>query len=168
MRRLLEIAPLLLPLIVEPACYADAGTPEEVVDRTQAPLLAGSGLLWPTPDLGEGPFPIESAAAEHRELQVTVVARLEQPWSMAFLPDGDMLVTERAGRVRLIRDGVLDPEPVAGVPEEVQGQTTVLTRFFNLRVDVDYGGGRAVRTALLHAQPDGVVRTVIQRWTPEE
>ena len=54
------------------------------------------------------------------------------------------------------------------VPEEVRGQTTVLTRFFNLRIDVDYGGGRAVRTALLQAPPDGVVRTVIQRWTPEE
>jgi len=56
----------------------------------------------------------------------------------------------------------------APVPEEVRDQVTVLTRYFNLRVDVDYGGGRAVRTALLHAQPDGAVRTVIQRWTPEE
>jgi general secretion pathway protein K len=56
----------------------------------------------------------------------------------------------------------------APVPEEVQGQTTVLTRFFNLRVDVDYGGGRAVRTALIEALPDGGVRTVIQRWIPEE
>ena len=36
---------------------------------------------------------------------------------MAFLPDGRILVTEREGRLRLIRDGVLDPEPVAGVPE---------------------------------------------------
>ncbi len=54
------------------------------------------------------------------------------------------------------------------VPDEVRDQVTVLTRYFNLRVDVDYGGGRAVRTALLHAQPDGAVRTVIQRWTPEE
>ncbi|HEY0600722.1 type II secretion system minor pseudopilin GspK [Brevundimonas sp.] len=54
------------------------------------------------------------------------------------------------------------------VPAEVRDQVTVLTRYFNLRIDVDHGGGRAVRTALLHAQPDGAVRTVIQRWTPEE
>lgn len=54
------------------------------------------------------------------------------------------------------------------VPDEVRDQVTVLTRYFNLRIDVDLGGGHAVRTALLHAQPDGVVRTVIQRWTPEE
>jgi glucose/arabinose dehydrogenase len=46
---------------------------------------------------------------------------LQQPWSIAFLPDGDMLVTERAGRVRLIRDGVLVPEPVAGMPEVQSG-----------------------------------------------
>lgn len=54
------------------------------------------------------------------------------------------------------------------VPDEARDQVTVLTRYFNLRIEVDHGGGRAVRTALLHAQPDGVVRTVIQRWTPEE
>lgn len=54
------------------------------------------------------------------------------------------------------------------VPAEARDQAAVLTRYFNLRVDVDYGGGRAVRTALLHAQPDGAVRTVIQRWIPEE
>lgn len=54
------------------------------------------------------------------------------------------------------------------LPAEVQEQPTVLTRYFNLRVDVDYAGGRTVRTALLHAPQDGPVRTVIQRWTPDE
>ncbi|HEX7081657.1 MAG TPA: PQQ-dependent sugar dehydrogenase [Gammaproteobacteria bacterium] len=76
------------------------------------------GISWSSPPLGEGPFLIESAVPEHRELRVVVVARgLEQPWSIAFLPDGATLVTERPGRLRIIRDGVLDPEPVAGVPE---------------------------------------------------
>ncbi len=41
---------------------------------------------------------------------------LAHPWSMAFLPNGDMLVTERPGRLRVIRGGALDPVPVAGVP----------------------------------------------------
>jgi aldose sugar dehydrogenase len=41
---------------------------------------------------------------------------LEQPWSIAFLPDGAWLLTERPGRLRIFRNGVLDPTPVAGVP----------------------------------------------------
>ena len=47
----------------------------------------------------------------------TVVSGLENPWSLAFLPDGSMLVTERAGRLRLVRDGELVQAPVSGVPE---------------------------------------------------
>ena len=48
---------------------------------------------------------------------VTVVEGLVNPWSMAFLPDGDILVTERAGRLRIVRKGKLLDAPVAGVPE---------------------------------------------------
>jgi aldose sugar dehydrogenase len=47
---------------------------------------------------------------------VTVAEGLVNPWSIAFLPGGDMLVTERPGRLRIVRNGVLLPEPVAGVP----------------------------------------------------
>ncbi|MCK5747906.1 MAG: PQQ-dependent sugar dehydrogenase [Oricola sp.] len=51
-------------------------------------------------------------------LNVEVVADgLVNPWSLAFLPDGSMLVTEREGRLRVIRDGALVAEPVAGVPD---------------------------------------------------
>jgi glucose/arabinose dehydrogenase len=75
------------------------------------------GVGWPSPPLGEGPFLIESLRPEHRNLRVVVVARgLAQPWSIALLPGGDMLVTERPGRLRLIKNGVLDPNPVAGIP----------------------------------------------------
>ena len=41
---------------------------------------------------------------------------LEHPWSIAWLPDGSALITERPGRLRILRDGVLDPRPVGGVP----------------------------------------------------
>ena len=67
--------------------------------------------LVPLPD---GPLVIETAEARIR--LVTVTRDLSHPWALAFLPDGRMLVTERAGRLRVIRDGVLDPQPIAGVP----------------------------------------------------
>ena len=46
---------------------------------------------------------------------VTVVKDVKDPWSIAFLPNGDMLFTERPGRLRIVRDGKLDPEPIAGI-----------------------------------------------------
>ncbi|MDJ0591522.1 MAG: PQQ-dependent sugar dehydrogenase [Pleurocapsa sp. MO_226.B13] len=47
----------------------------------------------------------------------TILEGLEHPWSMAWLPDGAMLITERAGRLRIARNGVLEPQEIAGVPE---------------------------------------------------
>ncbi len=48
---------------------------------------------------------------------VTVIQGLEHPWSVAWLPDGNLLITERPGRLRIVRDGILDPTPISGVPE---------------------------------------------------
>jgi glucose/arabinose dehydrogenase len=56
--------------------------------------------------------------AAHHNYRVTTVAEgLSQPWSMAWLPNGDMLVTEKPGRLRVIRDGRLLPEAVPGIPD---------------------------------------------------
>jgi len=125
------------------------------------------GLLWSAPDLGEGPFLIESAAAEHRELKVTVVARLQQPWSMAFLADGDMLVTERDGNVRLIRDGVLEPEPVAGVPEVHTGG---LMGLMDIALHPDFESNHFVYLAYHRPAPGNQGETVLARgtWTGSE
>ena len=70
----------------------------------------------PVPPLGDGPWVFDTA--EQHGIRVSVVTRgLSHPWAMAFLPDGDVLITERPGRLRILRGGVLDPRPVAGVPE---------------------------------------------------
>jgi glucose/arabinose dehydrogenase len=57
------------------------------------------------------------ATAKESGLRRTVLVRgLEHPWSLAWLPNGDLLITERPGRLRLVRQGVLDPRPIAGLP----------------------------------------------------
>ena len=57
-----------------------------------------------------------SRSALHDYRVVTVVDALIQPWSIAFLPGGDALITERPGRLRILRQGTLLPQPVDGVP----------------------------------------------------
>jgi glucose/arabinose dehydrogenase len=60
---------------------------------------------------------------QHEFRLVRVVEGLEQPWSMAFLPDGRMLITEKAGRLRVVQGGKLLPEPIGGLPQvSVHGQ----------------------------------------------
>jgi aldose sugar dehydrogenase len=68
-----------------------------------------------SPPLPQLPLIFETA---QQRIRVSAVATgLANPWSLAFLPNGDMLVTERAGRLRIIRGGTLDPQSISGVPQ---------------------------------------------------
>jgi glucose/arabinose dehydrogenase len=61
--------------------------------------------------------PVVLDTAEQHKIRVVVVAReLSHPWGMAWLPNGDLLITERPGRLRVLRAGVLDPAPISGLP----------------------------------------------------
>ena len=88
----------------------------------QAPVAAGQAATgggnstrdWPSPPLPAGPSVFETWLQPR--IRVFVTKGLEQPWSMAFLPDGGILITERPGRLRIVRNGVLAAEPIAGVP----------------------------------------------------
>jgi glucose/arabinose dehydrogenase len=65
-----------------------------------------------------GPAPISGDVPDAPGWRAEVVVEgLSHPWSIAWLPDGSALVTERPGRLRLIRDGRLDPKPIAGLPQ---------------------------------------------------
>ena len=69
----------------------------------------------PVPPLGAGPWVIDTA--EQHKIRVSVVTKgLSHPWAIAFLPDNTMLITERGGRLRFVRNGVLDPQPISGLP----------------------------------------------------
>lgn len=83
--------------------------------------------------------PMVYDTGEGQKIRVSVVTRaLETPFGIAFLPGGDMLVTERAARLRIIRNGVLDPKPVAGGP-------------------VGYGTGESGLPGAVHGYMDVVV-----------
>ncbi len=99
----------------------------------------------------------------------TIAGGLVHPWSLAFLPDGRMLVTERPGRMRIVtRAGQLSP-PLAGVPEVyAQSQAGLMdvilgrdfetnrTIYFCYAEPADGGGGRI---AVAHAQLEENGRT---------
>ncbi|WP_373514746.1 PQQ-dependent sugar dehydrogenase [Persicitalea sp.] len=74
--------------------------------------LAAVGLTTP------GPVVAPQGPGQPLALKMdTVVTGLKTPWALAILPDGDMLVTERGGTLRLVHNGKLDPKPIEDVPE---------------------------------------------------
>ena len=90
-----------------------AGTAQQKVPFRNNIPVAPTGLAdRPLPR-----SPIEFDTAEGQRIRVVVVTKgLTNPWSLAFLPDGGILVAERTGKLRIVRNGVLDPQPIAGVP----------------------------------------------------
>ena len=83
-----------------------AAAQQRVEFRNGIPIAPSGIAIPPLPDK-----PVVYHTAEGQDIRVVVYARgLKRPWSQAFLPDGVMLVTERGGQVRAIRNGVLDPQ----------------------------------------------------------
>ncbi len=88
--------------------------------------FVSAGLFLSASTAAHGQSPVHRSALHDFQL-VTVADGFMNPWSMAFLPGGDVLVTERPGRLRIVRNGTLLFEPVAGVPEVLaQGQGGLL------------------------------------------
>lgn len=101
---------------------------------------------------------------------VTVATGLARPWHIAFLPDGSMLVTELPGRLRIIRNGQLDPQPISGWPlESLQARSlnsvVVHPRFAENRfVYLSYAKGTEKRStmALARGRLDGTTLTDVR------
>jgi aldose sugar dehydrogenase len=74
----------------------------------------GSDVYVPLPST-----PTVYQTSDYKIRVVTVVDGLSRPWSLLWLPTGEMLVTERSGALRIIKNGVLDPTPIDGVPKDI-------------------------------------------------
>ena len=122
-------------------CIASAFLAVQLVGTAQQTVPFDGGI--PVAPAGFEPLPIpaeplEFDTAEVMRIRVVPIARqLVNPWSLAFLPSLDfaregagdvtMLVTEKEGRLRIIRNGVLDPKPIPGVPTvRVQGRSGLM------------------------------------------
>ncbi len=106
--RFILIAPLFvlfsLLLQINVEGVQDGELREECMDCTESDTLTEQSKIYRTSE---------------QDFRVVPMKGLSRPWALEFLPNGDILVTERIGRLRVIRDGVLDPEPLAGMPEVI-------------------------------------------------
>lgn len=137
----IALAALCTMLAAMPAAAQDAPAPA----APAAPARQGPP---PTPALEDGPWTVQSADAR---LDVEVVTRgLVSPWAMAFLPDGAILVTERPGRLRVVRGGVLDPAPIEGLPAIFAAGIAGLT---DIVLDPDFATNRTLYLAYSKAAP---------------
>ena len=90
---------------------------------------------------------------------MTVADGLVNPWSMAWLPGGDMLITERPGRLRIVRHGTLLPDPVAGVPEVfARGQGGL----FDVLPHPDFASNRLLYLSYARPKGEGSTTAVIR------
>jgi aldose sugar dehydrogenase len=113
----------------------------------------------PVTPLGNGPFVLDTA--EQHKIRVVVVTKgLSHPWGMAFLPDGRMLVTERPGRLRVVRDGVLDPQPLSGLPKVHAAR---LSGLMDIALDPQFAQNQLVYFTYTKPAESGQIATALAR-----
>src|SRR6187399_591728 len=124
--------------------------------RRPAPSLAF--LLLATPALAQQPLQVKT---EKANLVVETVARgLEHPWSLAFLPDGRMLVTERPGRLRMVSAKGELSQPLAGLPKIfARGQGGLL----DVLLDPNFAGNRMIYLSFAEDRGNGRAGTSVAR-----
>jgi len=99
---LIALAVLAVPLMAQ----------QEVPMRNNTPVAPQGIKIPPLPEA-----PVRYETAEGQNIRVSVLARgFTNGWSMAFVSDDTILVAERGGQIKAVRNGVVDPQPVAGAP----------------------------------------------------
>ena len=110
----------------------------------------------PVPPLGDGPFVYDTAEGK---IRVSVVTKgLSHPWSLVFLPDGTMMLSERPGRIRFVRNGKLDPTPVSGMPKV---RTGGLAGLLDISLHPDFSKNKLVYFSYTKEMPNNMVSTAL-------
>jgi aldose sugar dehydrogenase len=129
-------------------------------------LALAAAIAGPAPaqnDRSSPPLPELPRTLETSEQRIRVVAvadGLAHPWSLEFLPSGDMLVTERPGRLRIVRGGELDPEPIAGLPAV---HVTRLGGLLEVALHPDFDDNRLLYLTHSKGRADGRSTTALVR-----
>ena len=137
-------------------------------------LLLLALASWANTACGQAADHVPDALTPTTKIVVdTIATDLEVPWSIAFLPNGDMLFTEREGNIRMIKDGKLLEQKIEGLPPvKSKGQGGL----FDLKLHPDYENngwlyfafaseaeegeeGSGSNTALMRARLDGMTLT---------
>lgn len=124
--------------------------------------LADVPDIGPAPEFAnpEPPAPViaETIASAPFELR-TVATHLQLPWALAFLPDGRILITERAGRLRVIDNGILLSASVEGVPQVLTGGHSGL---LDVLVDRDFATTRLLYLSYMHGTPQAATIRIVR------
>jgi len=107
------------------------------------------------------PDTIVQGENEAFRMESVIETGLDAPWAIAFLPDGRMLVTERPGRLRIVKGGRLLPDPVRGIPAVYGGEGGLLD--VTLHPDYSHRGNDWIYLSYGDKSPDGLGMTAVIR-----
>jgi glucose/arabinose dehydrogenase len=108
------------------------------------------------------PLPATFWTSETPIRVVPVASGLSHPWGFVFLPDGDILITERPGRLRIVRKGVLDPQPIGGVPAV---RAAVLGGLLDVALHPKFAENKVIYLSYSKANAQNLMTTALARAT---
>ncbi|HEX6999607.1 MAG TPA: PQQ-dependent sugar dehydrogenase [Gammaproteobacteria bacterium] len=162
-----SLAFLSAPLALLALASAPAGAQQSVPFANGIPV-APQGLA--DKPLGDGPF--DFPTGEGQDIRVVVVTKaLSFPYALEFLPDGTLLVTERRGQLRVIRDGKLEREPVPGGPESfwtgISGLPGAVHGYMNIALHPEFARNQLLYLSYTKPLGEGRFTPAIARarWT---
>jgi glucose/arabinose dehydrogenase len=120
--------------------------------------VAPPGLAQPLP-----PGPFTYRTGEGQDIRVTVLARLAWPYGLTFLPNGDLLVTQRTGELRVMPKGTTELRVVAGGPQSVVPKTAGVHGYMSVAIHPDFARNHTLYLIYTKPLPENRRTTAVAR-----